>query len=92
MRWSGLLGKEAISLPRGVRLGRVKSCDLSVEEGSGRILELFLGLGIFHVRRLAWSQVRCVGPDILLVELSEETIDSIPLSAREKLSFERERR
>jgi sporulation protein YlmC with PRC-barrel domain len=92
MRWSTLLGKEVISLPRGVRLGRVRGCDLSVEESSGRILELFLTLGLFHGRRLPWSLVRCVGPDIMLVEIPEETIGSIPLSGREKLSLERERR
>lgn len=91
MRWSELLGKEVISLSRGVRLGRVRGCDLLVEEGSGKILELFLSLGVLHGRRLPWSLVRLVGPDIILVDVTEETIGSIPLSRREKL-LERERR
>ncbi len=76
MRFSELEGKEVIDIAEGVRLGPCGQADLLVDAETGRIEALLIP----YRRRwrgreeleIPWSDVRKVGRDVLIVDLSRQ--------------------
>jgi YlmC/YmxH family sporulation protein len=76
MRFSQLANKEIINLLTGARLGVVGDSDLVVDPQTGQIEKLILPqrsrLGRpTGITEIAWSAVRRVGPEVLIVELGD---------------------
>ncbi len=78
MRWAEIGAREIIDIYNGARLGRLDRADMAIEPETGRIEELIVGtpgpLGGFGRStevRIPWSAVQQVGPQIVLVELTD---------------------
>jgi YlmC/YmxH family sporulation protein len=76
MRMSELAAKEIIDILTGERLGLVGESDLTLDEATGRIVELIVPArrGLWAGRPAAaipWSAVRRVGPEVVIVELDD---------------------
>jgi YlmC/YmxH family sporulation protein len=75
---SELAAKEIVNLMTGERLGLFGDADLLIDEDAGAIVEMAVPgrrglIGGRSSTTIPWSAVRRIGPEVVLVELEEET-------------------
>ncbi|HHY42267.1 MAG TPA: YlmC/YmxH family sporulation protein [Thermoanaerobacterales bacterium] len=79
MRLSELCGKEIINLFNGERLGVISNSDLIFDESSGKIISLlipkkrtpFFVFGERAKAEVAWSAIKKIGPDIIIIDMED---------------------
>jgi YlmC/YmxH family sporulation protein len=73
LRYSELIGKEIVDLSEGIRLGAVIGSDLIIdtERGTLEALLIYQRRGLLGSReiRLAWSGIRSMGRDLIVVDM-----------------------
>lgn len=75
MRLGELRHKEIIDIQEGRRIGRIGECEISFDMATGRICELLIpdsgdGFRLFGKtgeRIIAWSQIRKISDDFILI-------------------------
>jgi len=86
MRLSDIEGKEIINICDGEKLGIVGDSDLAFDAATGEIEAIILpergGVlhNLFFDRRevtVPWAAVKKVGPEVIIVELTEKKISSL---------------
>ncbi|MFD1426246.1 YlmC/YmxH family sporulation protein [Kroppenstedtia sanguinis] len=74
MRFSEFAEKELIDVAGGERIGSVGQADLVIDPQTGDIRSLLLPVGNSWfgkkqgAREIAWSQIRKIGPEMVIVE------------------------
>lgn len=79
MKLSELIGKEIINLADGERLGIVTDTEVMVDSETGRIDSIVIPVrGGPNKRRssfvIPWKSIKCIGPDLIIVDVSGDTI------------------
>jgi YlmC/YmxH family sporulation protein len=84
LRYSELIGKEIVDLSEGIRLGAVIGSDLIIDTERGTLEALVIyqrrGLLGSHEIKLAWSGIRSMGRDLILVDMIDADISSVDRS------------
>lgn len=83
MRMCDLAGKEIVNIYNGARLGVVGESDISVDMGSGEILQIILPkrssfFSLWGDRQqlvIPWDAVKKIGTEVIIVELDQTSPD-----------------